>query len=280
MAGFLQGGGVGKSLAEWMIHGEPEADVFGMDVARFGDYAENKRIHQGDDGQFYSRRFVMTYPNEQLPAGRPLKMAPAHDAMTRRAAAGAQSWDWRCRFISRRSPEFEETPTLKRSNAHDIVAEECKAVREAVGLLDITGLLAVRGDGAERASLAGPDHGVEAARPRPRAAGADAGHDGRLKGDLTVFNWGDGTWWIMGSATTCANGTCAGSTTTWTRASRCAIWDEEMAGFSLAGPNSRKVIERLTEDPWAICPSWAAATSISGCSLQGRAAVGLGRAGL
>jgi dimethylglycine dehydrogenase len=36
MAGFLQGGGVGKSLAEWMIHGEPEADVFGMDVARYG----------------------------------------------------------------------------------------------------------------------------------------------------------------------------------------------------------------------------------------------------
>ena len=32
MAGFLQGGGVGKSLAEWMIHGEPEADVYGMDV--------------------------------------------------------------------------------------------------------------------------------------------------------------------------------------------------------------------------------------------------------
>ena len=48
MAGFLQGGGVGKTLAEWMIHGEPEADVFGMDVARYGDYAENKRIHPRD----------------------------------------------------------------------------------------------------------------------------------------------------------------------------------------------------------------------------------------
>ena len=44
MAGFLQGGGVGKSLAEWMIYGEPEADVFGMDVARYGKYAENKPV--------------------------------------------------------------------------------------------------------------------------------------------------------------------------------------------------------------------------------------------
>ena len=49
MAGFLQGGGVGKSLAEWMIHGEPEADVFGMDVARFGPFAENKQYIQRDD---------------------------------------------------------------------------------------------------------------------------------------------------------------------------------------------------------------------------------------
>jgi dimethylglycine dehydrogenase len=48
MAGFLQGGGVGKSLAEWIIHGEPESDVFGMDVARYGPYAENKQFHQGN----------------------------------------------------------------------------------------------------------------------------------------------------------------------------------------------------------------------------------------
>ena len=69
-----------------MIHGEPEADVYGMDVARYGKFAENKEFIKQTTGQFYSRRFVMTYPNEQLPAGRPLKMAPAHDAMT---AAGA-----------------------------------------------------------------------------------------------------------------------------------------------------------------------------------------------
>jgi dimethylglycine dehydrogenase len=36
MAGFSQGGGVGLSLAQWMVEGEPERDVFAMDVARFG----------------------------------------------------------------------------------------------------------------------------------------------------------------------------------------------------------------------------------------------------
>ena len=60
-----------------MIEGEPEADAWSMDVARYGRWAENKRYIRETTGQFYSRRFVMTYPNEQLPAGRPLKMAPA-----------------------------------------------------------------------------------------------------------------------------------------------------------------------------------------------------------
>ncbi|MEM9813903.1 MAG: FAD-dependent oxidoreductase, partial [Pseudomonadota bacterium] len=151
MAGYLQGGGVGKSLAEWMIHGEPEADVFGMDVARYGDYAQNKRFIKETTGQFYSRRFVMTYPNEQLPAGRPLKKAPAYDAMTRAGCQWGASWGLEVPLYFARTANFSETPTLKRSNAFEIVAEECKAVREAVGLLDISGFsrYEVTGAGAE-----------------------------------------------------------------------------------------------------------------------------------
>src|SRR6056297_810084 len=198
MAGFLQGGGVGKSLAEWMIHGEPEADVYGMDVARYGEFAANKQYIRGTTGQFYTRRFVMTYPNEQLPAGRPLKMAPAHDAMAAAGACWGVGWDLEVPLYF--APEgFEETPTLKRSNAFPIVAEECRAVRRDVGLLDISGF--------SRFEVTGPDaegwlDRMMASRlPGPGRArlAPMLGHDGRLKGDLTIFNWGDGTWWVMGS---------------------------------------------------------------------------------
>ena len=48
MAGFLQGR-VGKSLAEWMIYGEAEADVYGMDVARYGRFAEKQGIYPLDN---------------------------------------------------------------------------------------------------------------------------------------------------------------------------------------------------------------------------------------
>ena len=75
MAGFLQGGGVGKTLAEWIIYGETETDPWSLDIARYGDFASNREYIKQTTGQFYSRRFVMSYPNEQLPAGRDLKKA-------------------------------------------------------------------------------------------------------------------------------------------------------------------------------------------------------------
>ncbi len=245
MAGFLQGGGVGKSLAEWMIHGEPEADVYAMDVARYGDFAQNKRYIRETTGQFYSRRFVMTYPNEQLPAGRPLKMAPAHDAMTAAGCRWGVSWDLEVPLYF--APEgFVETPTLKRSNAHDIVAGECRSIREGVGLLDITGFsrYEVTGPNAERwldnimaSSLPGPGR----AKLAPMLSDT-----GRLKGDLTVLNWGDGSWWIMGSY--------------YLRAWHMRWFSdhmmdgvnlrdlgEEYCGFGVVGPMSTKVVEKLAE---------------------------------
>ena len=198
MAGFLQGGGVGKTLAEWMIHGEPEADAWPMDIARYGAFASNREYIVQTTGQFYSRRFVMTYPNEQLPAGRPLRKSPAYNAMDAAGALWGCSWGLEVPLLF--GPEgFEETPTLKRSNAFEIVAEECKAVRERVGLLDISGFSRYEVTGTDaRAWL---DRMIVSRLPgsgRARLAPM-LSPEGRLKGDLTIFNWGDGSWWLMGS---------------------------------------------------------------------------------
>ncbi|WP_167647483.1 GcvT family protein [Mameliella alba] len=245
MAGFLQGGGVGKTLAEWMIHGEPEADAWPMDVARYGDYAQNKRYIKETTGQFYSRRFVMTYPNEQLPAGRPLKTAPAYTAMSEAGCIWGCSWDLEVPLYF--APQgFEEVPTLKRSNAFDIVGEECRHVREKVGMVDITGFsrFEVSGLNAEKwldrvmaSKLPGPGRAKLAPMLEP---------GGRLKGDLTVMNWGDGTWWIMGSY----------YLREWHMRwfqdhldEDVSIRDlgEEICGFALTGPRSRTVIEKICE---------------------------------
>jgi len=141
--------------------------------------------------------------------------------------------------------DFVETPTLKRSNAHDLVAAECAAVREKVGLLDISGFsrFEVTGPNAE----AWLDRVMASRLPKPGRArlAPMLSSQGKLKGDLTVFNWGDGRWWIMGSY----------YLREWHRRwfADCGgdgvhIEDlsDRIVGFSLAGPKARQVLERVT----------------------------------
>ncbi len=137
MAGFSQGGGVGLTLAEWMIEGEPSRDVFAMDVARFGDfctraYTREKVIEN------YQRRFAVSYPNEELPAARPLDTTPAYDLWRSRNAVFGQGYG--LEHVNYFAPDGEEpfeTPTFRRSNAFAVVGEECRAVRTAVGINEI-----------------------------------------------------------------------------------------------------------------------------------------------
>ncbi|SDF97264.1 GcvT family protein [Thalassobaculum litoreum] len=243
MAGFSQGGGVGKSLAEWMIHGEPEADVFGMDIARFGKWASNREYLRQTTGQFYSRRFVMAYPNEQLPAGRPLRVSPSHDAHVAANARFGVSWGLEVPLFFAPSKGFEETPTLKRSNAFDIVAAETRAVREGVGLLDTSGYsrYEVSGPGAAKwldRMLACRLPAVGRARLAPMLSPT-----GRLMGDLTVFNWDGETFWLMGSyylrqwhmrwfdSHTAADVSVRDISDAWT-------------GWLVSGPNARALMQR------------------------------------
>ncbi|TJV04747.1 MAG: FAD-dependent oxidoreductase [Mesorhizobium sp.] len=244
MAGFSQGGGVGKSLAEWMIFGEPQADIFGMDIARYGAFAANREYLRQTTRQFYSRRFVMTFPNERLPAGRPLKRPGAYDGMS---AAGCE-WtaSWGLEIPAYFAPMgFRENTTLKRSNAFDIVGDEALQVRRAAGLVDISAYsrYAVSGPSAQ----AWLDRLLACKLPKAGQArlAPMLGPDGRLKGDLTVINWGGGDYWLMGSyylrefhmrwfESHAADGV--------------AITDlsDAMSGFLLTGPNARKILERTT----------------------------------
>ena len=137
MAGFSQGGGVGKALAEWMVEGEPESDIFAMDVARFGDWTgpDWTRLKVTEN---YQRRFSITYPNEELPVGRPLETTPAYGLWDAQNAVFGQGYGMEQvnYFAAQGEPRFE-IPSFRRSNAHDIVGDECRAVRAGVGINEI-----------------------------------------------------------------------------------------------------------------------------------------------
>lgn len=86
-------------------------------------FAENRRYIRETTDQFHSRRYVMTHPNEQLPTGRPLKMAPARKAMTEAGCVWGTSWDLEVPLYFA-AKGFRETPSLRRSDAFPIVAAQ------------------------------------------------------------------------------------------------------------------------------------------------------------
>ena len=137
MAGFSQGGGVGLTLAQWMVEGEPERDVFAMDCARFGawitpGYTVPKVIEN------YQRRFSVSYPNEELPAARGLRRTPMYDHFSSMGAVwgGQFGLEVPNYFAQTGEPDFE-TPSFRRSNAWDAVRREVKAVRSGVGINEV-----------------------------------------------------------------------------------------------------------------------------------------------
>ncbi len=247
MAGFSQGGGVGLTLAEWMVEGEPGRAVFGMDVARYGEFASADGYLTATTGQFYARRFMMAYPNEELPAGRPLATSALHDELTAEGARFSVTWGLETpSYFVPGQAGFTETPSLKRSNAFDVVGCEVRAAREGVALLDTTSTARyeVRGPGARAwldRLLAGRLPSPGQALPTPMLS-----ESGRLMGDLTTTCWAEDDFWLTGSY----------SLRAWhlrwfndhlPKDAGVGVRDlsDTVAGMSVQGPRSRELLHRL-----------------------------------
>ena len=122
-----------------------------MDVARFGDYT-NKDYTRSKVMENYRRCFAITYPNEELPAARPLHTTPAHALWKDRNAVFGSDYGMEVvNYFAPMGEEAYETPSFRRSSAFEVVGEEYRTVREAVGLNEIHNFskFEVTGPGAE-----------------------------------------------------------------------------------------------------------------------------------
>jgi dimethylglycine dehydrogenase len=248
MAGFAQGGGVGRTLAEWMVGGEPEGDVFGLDVARFGAFATRSYVAE-KSAEFYSRRFRIAYPNEFWPAARPAKVTPLHERHAASRAVFGVSFGVETPLYF--APEGEppsEQPSIRRSNSFTPVAAECRASREAAGVLDISTFAKyeVAGSGAAAELdrlLAGRLPAPGRIRLTPMLAPS-----GRLMGDLTTFCESEGRYLLFGS----------GYLQDWhmrwfaeqVDASRASVRNvtEAIGGIAIFGPRSREMLAALARE--------------------------------
>jgi dimethylglycine dehydrogenase len=151
MAGFSQGGGVGLALSNWIVEGDPGFDIWGMDVARYGDWA-TLGYTDAKVREFYSRRFRIRFPNEELPAGRPMQTTPLYDKMLSQGAVMGDSWGLETPlWFAPKGVEPKDVVSFHRSNDFPYVKAECFAVREGVGITETANFAKyeVLGPGAE-----------------------------------------------------------------------------------------------------------------------------------
>jgi dimethylglycine dehydrogenase len=248
MAGFSQGGGIGLVLSQWIAHGDPGQDILSMDVARFGAFATPKytSIKVPEN---YSRRFRLVYPNEELPAARPVRRSPIYDRLLAAGAVmGANFGLEHALWFAPPGVAPTETPTYRRSEAFAIVGAECRAVREAVGVYETTnyGKYEVTGRGA-RAWL---DRVFASRIPKRSRLGLTPmlNAAGRIVGDLSIACLEEDRYLIMGS------GFAEEFHLRWFWASdppadvfvRSAA--STLCGVSVAGPRSRELLQRLVRD--------------------------------
>ncbi|CAN7310904.1 GcvT family protein [Ensifer sp. ENS07] len=245
MAGFSQGGGVGLALANWMIHGDPGFDVFAMDVSRYGDFATlaytNAKVREN-----YSRRFSIRYPNEELPAARPLLTTPIYDRLKAAGAVFGASYGLETPLWF--APEgVKDAFSWRRSTDFETVGAEARAVREGVGLMETSGFAkyAITGKGAEAwldrmLACRIPEVGRMALAPMLK-------EDGKLIGDFTLAKLGEGDFLLVGS------GIAEDYHMRWFEAHLPADGSVtlkalklELVGLSIAGPKARDVLESLT----------------------------------
>jgi dimethylglycine dehydrogenase len=248
MAGFSQGGGVGLALSQWMVNGDPGADVWGMDVARYGDWTTlaytNAKVREN-----YSRRFSIRFPNEELPAARPLRTTPIYEKL---GEAHAVFGDY-CAlehplWFAPSKEEAVDHVSFRRSNAHPHVGLECTGVRDGVGLLEISnyGKFDVRGPGAAEwlskiMANAVPKVGRIALTPM-------LNERGKLIGDFTMCRLTHDHFFLVGTYAAEVlymrwfeqHLPPAGVTVR-----PCAM---EYVGLSVAGPRSRDLLQSLVRD--------------------------------
>ncbi|TIO11174.1 FAD-dependent oxidoreductase [Mesorhizobium sp.] len=248
MAGFSQGGGVGLALSNWMVNGDPGFDVWGMDVARFGEWA-TLRYTNAKVRENYSRRFSIRFPNEELPAARPAQTTPLYDTMLANNAVMGDSWGLETPlWFAPKDSEPKDIVSFHRSNDFGPIGEEVRTTREKVGVTEIANFAKyeVSGPGSEDflnrlMTNRMPKTGRIVLTPM-------LNEFGKLIGDFTIAKAGEERFMIWSSSA------AQKYHMRWFEkhlpkdgSVRIHRFDQTLVGLSIAGPKSRDLLQKLVD---------------------------------
>ena len=247
--GFSQSGGLGLLLAQWIVEGEPEMDLFPWDLARFGDWTP-KPFVKARALDCYSHRFKIHFPYEERDAGRPVKTRPVYEKQKALGAVFGLNYGWEHPlWFAGAGKTAIETYGFERQGWFAEVGRECKALREGVGIIDVSNFAKyeIKGEGA-----AGWLNRLIANRV-PSEIGRSCltpliGARGGIAGDFTVTKRGEEDFLMVGSGMAeryhrrffdqvAREGTVEFRSIT-----------DAVAGFNVAGPKARQLLQQLTNE--------------------------------
>lgn len=202
--GIAQAGGAGKVLAEWVTEGATEWDMWSCDPRRFTSFAAEPSYAIAKGMEIYGNEYAIQFPRHTWPAARGIKKSPLHDRL---ASLGAQfgaynGWE-RANWYAMPGDDTSEasTQTFDRDGPwFTRIREECHAVRDAAGILDLPGFSRFRlqGDGA-RAWLSSL---ITGSVPKPGRIGLAYFPDerGRIVTEMSVMAVGEESFFLITAA--------------------------------------------------------------------------------
>lgn len=245
--GFSQSGGLGKLLAEWIVEGETELDMFPWDMARYGDWAD-KSFAKDRALDCYSHRFKIHFPYEERDAGRPVRTRPVYEKQKQLGAVFGLSYGWEhpLWFAGEGGNAVDEYG-FERQSWFEPVGAECLGLRNGVGIIDVSNFAKYEIQGAGSAEWL--DRVV--ANKVPAVIGKSClspllSLRGGIAGDFTITKRGEDHFMMFGSGIAERYHKRIFDSVTRPDTVRFESRTNSMAGFNVAGPRSRELLERLT----------------------------------
>jgi len=245
MAGFNQGAGIGRVLAEWIIQGEPEIDVFCWDVARFGDWADKSYTEQ-TTRYFYENRSEKIYPYQEFDIGRPIHKPAVYERLRdANAVFGSSFGHEHANWFASSPGGARDSLTYRQPNWWQPVIDEGKRCRNELGLMEFSAMakFEVSGPGAE----GWLDHVMANRLPRQgrMALSPMLSASGRLAGDFSISRIATERFLVLGADTM--------QLAFMRHLNRFLPADgvelrnlsADYAGLHICGPNARELISRL-----------------------------------
>lgn len=249
--GIVQGGGAGHFMAQWIVDGHPELDLFELDPRRFGDYADHAHT-VAKATEVYANEYQLGFPNEYAmrPASRDRKTTPLTETFRNKGGVMGAYYGWeRPAWFAPQGITAEENHSFRRGNWFEPVAAECRNVQENVGLLDLSPFTKFEVSGA------GAHAWLESISPNRipvEAGGVALAHpltaEGGIAWEFSVTRLQDGRYYLMAPAVAelliedwlrvrlPKDGSVTLDNTT-----------EQWGTLVLAGPKARQVLSQLTD---------------------------------